>query len=130
MAQAVDSRVSTYELPLAADEERLPDERDSGSSKPLALPGALLVQNELWFCRLRWVAITILLALGVLGFAPPAFGHTGLRVRAIWPFIAAGVLTLANVGFISHAHLLNHIYQRLLSEDYMQNTISELLRNL
>ncbi|NQT19287.1 MAG: HAMP domain-containing histidine kinase [Planctomycetes bacterium] len=104
MPQPTDSQVRIYELGPSASGPLLPDseqKRNAGS-----LPGPLIVENELWFCRLRWIAIAILVAFGLLGLAPQTGRLLGLYSHAAWPFVTAAVLTLMNVAFIRHARLL------------------------
>jgi len=94
----------TYELPLTASDAPAPGPRLRLRG---LLPETLLVKNELWFCRLRWIAIGILLAFGAAGYVPGLFARLGLRDGLQWPFISAGVLTIANAGFLIHARLLD-----------------------
>jgi len=103
MATTESPALCTYELPLtAADAPPGPRVRLRG-----LLPAPLLVKNELWFCRLRWIAIGILLVFAAAGHAPGLFARLGLRASPLWPFVSAGVLTIANVAFLIHARLLD-----------------------
>jgi len=98
------SRVA-YELPLAASASS-----PAGPAAPdAAAPWreALLIGNVLWFLRLRWVAIAALAAFGLAGLASPDLLRAlGLRPQADWPFLAAALLLLANLAFLSHARLI------------------------
>lgn len=92
-------RVS-YELPLSEGAALRP--ADEGA-EPLA--ESLLVGNVLWFIRLRWVATSLLGLLGLLGvIARGLFADVGLHPPTGWPFIASGILLLANLLFLGHAH--------------------------
>ncbi|HYL82306.1 MAG TPA: hypothetical protein VEU07_15930, partial [Candidatus Acidoferrum sp.] len=94
-----------YELPLTGAESSAPAPQGKGSAE--SLPETLLVGNVLWFIRLRWVAITLLMAFGVLSLlVPEAFPSLGLRASPSWPFVAAAILFLANLGFLLHARRL------------------------
>ena len=94
-----------YELPLAE-----PAPSSSASADPdAATPWreALLIGNVLWFVRLRWAAIASLASFGLVGIAFPDLLHSlGLRPQVDWPFLAAALLLLANLGFLGHARLI------------------------
>ncbi len=98
------SRVA-YDLPLAVSAAS-----PSGPAAPdAAAPWreALLIGNVLWFLRLRWVAIAALAAFGLAGLATPdLLRRLGLRPQAGWPFLAAGLLLVANLAFLGHARLI------------------------
>ncbi len=98
---------------LRASFELLPTPAKPGGALPAdnasseALPETLLIGNVLWFIRLRWVAISCLVGFGALGvLAHTLFTPLGLRPPNVWPFVAAGILLAANVGFLWHAELL------------------------
>jgi signal transduction histidine kinase len=58
----------------------------------------------LWFVRLRWVAILVLCLFGAAGLVGrELFTRLDLRAPAGWPFLAAALLLLGNVGFLTHA---------------------------
>lgn len=105
MPQPTGPQVQVYELGAPADGPLPPD--SSRAANAGSLPGPLIVKNELWFCRLRWIAIAILVAFGLLGLAPQTGRLLGLRPHPVWPFVTAIVLALANIGFIRHARLLS-----------------------
>ncbi|OGB93714.1 MAG: hypothetical protein A2Z31_02740 [candidate division NC10 bacterium RBG_16_65_8] len=96
---------SAYELPLSA-----PDARSSAAVTPDAAAlwrEALLIGNVLWFLRLRWAVIAALAAFGLAGLAFPGVFHAlRLRPQVGWPFLAAALLLLANLGFLGHARLI------------------------
>lgn len=94
-----------YELPLTGAESSAPAPPGKGSTE--SLPETLLIGNVLWFIRLRWVAITLLMVFGLLSLlVPEAFPPLGLRSSHTWPFVAAAILFLANLGFLLHARRL------------------------
>jgi signal transduction histidine kinase len=94
-----------YELPVSGVDSNSPAPTGKGSTE--SLPETLLIGNVLWFIRLRWVATSLLLALGGLSLLfPEAFPPLGLRSSHSWPFLAAAILFLANLGFLIHARRL------------------------
>jgi signal transduction histidine kinase len=95
-----DSRQLTtvYELPLPEVEQKLADAAEGDSERSLS--ESFLVGNVLWYCRLRWIVVAALIALGLLGFFPEAMKPFGLALRSDWPLATAGVLIVANTGFI------------------------------
>ncbi|MFW6163060.1 MAG: hypothetical protein ACODAJ_09845, partial [Planctomycetota bacterium] len=70
------------------------------------LPDSLLIRNVVWFCRLRWLVVALLVAFGALSLAPEVLSRLGLRPQPVWPFVAAAMLTAANVLFLAHARVL------------------------
>ena len=88
-------QAAVYELPLP---EGLSVDAEIKSEKPLSEP--LLVQNALWFCRFRWLVITILVSYGVLGLFPGVINYFGIRTPGAWPFVTAGILILSNITFL------------------------------
>lgn len=94
-----------YELPLSGVESSAPKPMGKGSTE--SLPETLLIGNVLWFIRLRWVAISLLMVFGILGLLlPEAFPPLGLRAPHSWPFVVSAILFLANLGFFIHARRL------------------------
>ena len=89
------AEAATYELPLSAGEQ--PASQDRPVREGACLPEHLLLQNALWFCRLRWVVIAILLVLAILGASPGVLSAIGLRAPGHWPLITACVLTICNL---------------------------------
>jgi signal transduction histidine kinase len=88
---------SVYELPLPQGPPA--DAEIKGSERPL--PEPLLVQNALWFCRLRWLVIATFVSYGTLGLFPGAIRYFGIRFPGVWPFAAAGILVLSNIAFLN-----------------------------
>ena len=91
---------TSYELPLVRDAllASAPPTRDSAQS----LPEYILASNVLWFCRLRWIVISILLAFGVLGQFEQVIRRIGLCGPGLWPFVAGGILTLCNLMYLTY----------------------------
>ncbi|MGO8705373.1 MAG: sensor histidine kinase [Candidatus Brocadiia bacterium] len=94
---------ASYELPLS------PGDALPASSVPLAraaLPEPLLLQNVLWFCRVRWIVVALLALFGIMGLFPQFERVLGLRAHLHWPIVISAVLALANLGFLAHARWL------------------------
>lgn len=105
MARADPDGRAVYELPLASGEPAGGPGAGTGSSA--SLPQGLLIGNALWFVRLRWVAVSLLLVFGGLGlFASERFASLGLRPPHVWPLVIAGILGVANLAFLVHARRL------------------------
>jgi signal transduction histidine kinase len=92
-------QTASYELPLP---QELPTDAEiSVSERPL--PESLLVHNTLWFCRLRWLVISILISFGILGLFPGVIDYFGIRSPGVWPFATAGILIFNNIAFLYFA---------------------------
>jgi signal transduction histidine kinase len=94
---------AAYELPLS------PNNALPASSVPHArasLPESLLLQNVIWFCRVRWIVVALLALFGLMGFCPWLEGVLGLQAHIHWPIVTSAVLALANLGFLAHARWL------------------------
>ncbi len=116
----------TYELPMAPLERSAPASPEDGGAAEFR--EALLIGNVLWFVRLRWAAISVLVACGVAGLvARDAFPPLGLRRPDGWPFLAAGLLLLANLAFLGHARL---IVRNPLRRDAAWNLWSQIVADL
>ncbi|KKL46868.1 hypothetical protein LCGC14_2341270, partial [marine sediment metagenome] len=96
-----ESGMTSFELPLS---EPSPPPPPDGLEESLAEP--LLVQNVIWFCRLRWVVAAILLAFGLLGLWAAGLRFAGLKPPGSWPFVLAGVLAVCNVLYLAQARRL------------------------
>jgi len=84
---------AAYDLPLAAP---APDEPPGE-----AADGPLLLHHAEWFCKLRWLVVAAMLALAlVAAVAAPWLWHHGIQLEAVWPLGIAGVLALANAGYL------------------------------
>ena len=93
-----------YELPLVpADVAGAPEEERPADP----LRDAFVVDNVGWFTRLRWIAISALVALGLIGLLPRSvLSPLGVRPRSDWPFVIAALLLLANLFFATQARSL------------------------
>jgi len=114
-----------YELPLPPS-GRFP----AGAPEHLAaaaLPESLLVRSVLWFCRLRWVVAGFLAAFGAVGLFPELLPRIGLRGHPEWPLVAAGVLMLANVGFLAHGRRLRSAAARGVEANLWAQIVVDLL---
>jgi len=89
-------QTASYELPLP--QELIVDAEIKGPERPL--PESLLVQNALWFCRLRWLSVAILVSYGISGLFPEVTDYFGIRSPGIWPFATAGILIIGNIAFL------------------------------
>jgi signal transduction histidine kinase len=89
-------QAAAYELPLL--QEPSTSAEIKGSERPL--PESLLVQNVLWFCRVRWLVVATLVSYGLLGLFPRSIDYFGIRPPGAWPFVTAAVLTLSNLAFL------------------------------
>jgi signal transduction histidine kinase len=90
---------------LSAAEPSVPASSLEGTA--VSLREALLIGNLLWFVRLRWAAISVLLIFGVAGFvAHDLFPPLGLRPQTGWPLLIAAFLFLANLAYLGHAQLI------------------------
>ena len=99
------TRRFTYDLPLSTAEP--------GSQAPVSggtaasLQEALLIDNLLWFVRLRWVAIFVLVIFGLASLAAhDLFPPLGLRPQTGWPIFISVLLCLANLAYLTHARLI------------------------
>jgi signal transduction histidine kinase len=101
MTQGNPPQLHSYELPLTNGDPLLKD----ASSRRIhsSLPLSFLRKNIFWFCRIRWVLIVILVSSATLGFFPEMFYPFGLKPRADWPFVVAGILVAANLVYLWHA---------------------------
>jgi two-component system phosphate regulon sensor histidine kinase PhoR len=89
-------QTAIYELPLP--QEPPVDTEIRGLERPL--PEPMLVQNALWFCRFRWLVISIIVSYGILGLFPGVIDYFGIRSPGVWPFATAGILILGNITFL------------------------------
>lgn len=92
-------RVS-YTLPLAGDEAA---RADLVGSARTTLGEPILRNSVEWFCRLRWAAVALLIAAGLLGNSRTVAALLGLSHVGHWPFLCAAVLAVANATFLLHA---------------------------
>lgn len=65
-----------------------------------ALSDVILLQNALWFIRIRWVVIATFAVSGLLAHLHPRlFTLWGLHPPLIWPLVLAALLAVANVFY-------------------------------
>ena len=107
MLPAEAHHAAEYQLPLQEDEGSVVRVRRAAGGGGISLPEPLLVKNVLWFCRLRWIIIGILMAFGIVGIFEDVIRRIGLHPPGNWPLLAGGVLTLSNAAFLIHASLLS-----------------------
>ena len=91
---------AVYDLPLV---DRVPDLSPAGTMYSWsAADGPLLLHHAGWFCKLRWLVVAAMLALAsVAAVAGPRLSHYGIQLDAVWPLSVAGVLALANAGYLA-----------------------------
>ncbi|MCC6124917.1 MAG: HAMP domain-containing histidine kinase [Pirellulales bacterium] len=90
---------AAYDLPLQV----------RTGSEPVDAPPTLaesddliLLQNEAWFCTLRWLVIAALCALALAGWATTAaFPLPGIRLDPLWPPAVAAVLLFLNLTYLA-----------------------------
>jgi len=98
---AESSELAIYELPLPQADQ--PGVKTPSTAHRVSLPRPILIKNVLWFCQLRWLAIGMLGAFGMLGLVGEVFPDIGLHDRREWALLVAGVLLLANIALLLHA---------------------------
>ena len=97
----------SYELPLREESTATGQgERTVTGDSGRSLPESLLIRNVLWFCRIRWIIIAILMGYGILGRFDDVLRRIGLCSPGSWPLIAACILTAGNALFLTHSRLL------------------------
>jgi signal transduction histidine kinase len=86
---------AVYDLPLTEGAIDQPPET--------AADGLLLLHHAVWFCKLRWLVIAVMLALAVIAHVSGAWLHDerGIRLEAGWPLAVAGILVLTNIAYLS-----------------------------
>ena len=67
-----------------------------------------ILENIKWYCRIRWMVITVFLIFGLLSFFPEFFQHISIKPYQKYPFIIALILALANVIFLFHTWLTSN----------------------
>ena len=102
MDSSSSKQVAHYRLPSRADGELAGTEAETHGGASLS--EQLLVENVVWFCRLRWGVVAILSALGVLALFPALMRRIGVRAEPDWPFVLAGVLAVYNLVFLAEVY--------------------------
>jgi len=103
MAPDSSTSLASYELPLSPG-DALPASNVPHARASLSEP--LLLQNVVWFCRVRWIVVALLALFGLMGLFPQFARALGLQGHLRWPLVTSGVLVLANFGFLAHARWL------------------------
>jgi signal transduction histidine kinase len=94
---------SGYDLPLPGEETP----GASAAKRDAALADPLLTRNALWFCHIRWIVVTGLIALGVVVWIAGRREFFGLSFRSDWPLAVGAGLAAANVAFLLHARSMS-----------------------
>ena len=94
-----------YELPLPEDPRAGPGVVEFDQP----FPASLLITNALWFCRLRWIIVLSLAAVGLASQLGGWMERLALRPPGNWPFAVAGILALTNVGFLANIRTLRRV---------------------
>ncbi|HLE01168.1 MAG TPA: HAMP domain-containing sensor histidine kinase [Bdellovibrionota bacterium] len=93
----------SFDLPMAHDKNPEPVSIPSIANLE-QFPVPLLIGNALWFCRLRWIIILILIsisALEIFSGNSGQFEQLGLAVNSAAFLAIAGILTIANLGYLA-----------------------------
>ena len=64
---------------------------------------SMILDNIKWFCRFRWIVITILFLFGLMSLSPEFIQSLSLNPFQKWPFFVAVILMLSNILFQNHA---------------------------
>ena len=104
MPEDVQKDPTRYELPLepVGGKAKEPE----CSSQINAISEEALAANTLWFCRLRWIIISILAGFGALTLLDAPAAALGLRTNAVWAFACAGILVVCNIAYLIHLRLI------------------------
>jgi signal transduction histidine kinase len=91
--------VATYTLPLqeAPPFEASPRRKDKHLARPLLTE---LRKNVRWFCRLRWIVASVLLAFGLLALIPGLGRALHLSLEPSWLLTVGGLVVLSNLIFL------------------------------
>jgi len=104
MPENTQTQPTRYQLPLEpTSEEQPPEERDARYE---AISEEALAANTLWFCRLRWLIISILAGFGVVTLFEGPASALGLKTNAVWALICAGLLVVCNLAYLTHIRLI------------------------
>lgn len=102
MSGAADSAAppapARYRLEPVAEEPGEPAQ--CGTDEARAWIEPLLRANAIWFCRLRWLVVAVLLGVAATGLVPALPAALGLRIQPLWPGTAAGLLAALNLAFV------------------------------
>jgi signal transduction histidine kinase len=89
---------TAYDLPL---HERFGSEDLDASVPPADTGESIILQNESWFCSLRWLVIAALVMLALAGWLTAGFFPLpGIHLEYVWPLSVAGVLLALNTMYL------------------------------
>ncbi len=88
--------MNVYELPLVSEDKSSVE--DTGKIFFSPLKSSSILNYARWFCYFRWLVISILTALGIIGI----FQTFGFRSQTGWAFGTAILLTMGNIVFLKH----------------------------
>ena len=103
---AESAKQAGYHLPLPQEGPATSENAPVGIDESLGRP--LLAENIRWFCRFRWIIVSILAVFGILGVTG-IVELVGLRTPGVWPFGTAAVLILCNIGYLNHARRTSNL---------------------
>ena len=93
--------MAEYELPTYRSPATVESLEKSG------LTGAVLLYNERWFAKVRWIIAAVFIITGVLGWAlEESLTHVGMSVPYFWLWGMAGGLAILNCFFLLHIRKL------------------------
>lgn len=101
MTIVLPNKMHEYILDFPSNNSSIAD--DGIKKKWEMLYKALLVENIFWFCRFRWMVISVLLLFGIISAIPGIVNYFYLQPNLHWPFVIAGLLFIINLMFIAHA---------------------------
>jgi len=84
----------SFEKPDEAKSKAQPDITDESLRAPL------LAANAKWFCNLRWIVISILLAYEIFGQSESILSFLGLSAPGVWVLVTVLILTVENTFFL------------------------------
>jgi two-component system, OmpR family, phosphate regulon sensor histidine kinase PhoR len=98
-SQSADTVWTAYDLPLA---ERSGSASSESTPPPAESDELILLQNEKWFCSLRWLVIASLGSLASLAWSANRFlALPGIHLDSSWPLSVAAVLLILNVTYLA-----------------------------
>ncbi|OFZ53755.1 MAG: hypothetical protein A2428_14705 [Bdellovibrionales bacterium RIFOXYC1_FULL_54_43] len=91
----------SFELPIASEANPKPSISITTIANWEQFPASLLIRNALWFCRLRWIIILILILISALDVLSESVRQLGFAVNSAAFFAIAGILTIMNLGYLA-----------------------------
>ena len=97
----------TFVLPPASKalKEKESGPKPAQNAYAISMPEIFLAQNDLWFCRIRWIIIFIFTILSLLGNTTTILQQVGINGGPWLPWITV-ILTLGNMLFLIHIRFL------------------------